>query len=233
MRAAVRRAHSRAGGDFPLLGKYAWGTICNRLYFVFLCKCDYEKKGVICAVCFNKENVDMRYLGLGMVLLAAGLLSGCGSVIIGESQPATSEKAESPAVKQDESVNCDAYMQQIADECFKVTAFEEDGTTPLHMQDEAGNDLGEVDQEWAAGYCECYAQLAFQTFGCTTVIEHNNLDDAAYEATYEPIRLACSAEENVEGAAEAAGAAADQAAADAAAAADQTAAAVEKAVEGN
>ena len=166
----------------------------------------------------------MRYLGFGtMVLLAASLLSGCGSVIIGENQSATNEKAESVAAKPAESgVDCDAYMQQIADECFKVTAFEEDGKTPLHMQDEAGNDLGEVDQEWAAGYCECYAQLAFQTFGCSTVVEHNNLDDDAYNATYEPIRLACSAEENAEGAAEAAGAAAEQAAD-----------AVENAAEGN
>lgn len=140
----------------------------------------------------------MRYLGLGTVaLLAAGLL-GCGSVVIGENQNATSESVERAPAKQD-SVDCDAYMQQIADECFKVTAFEEDGKTPLHMFDEAGADLGEVDQAWAAGYCECYAQLAFQTFGCTTVLEHNNLDDAAYEAAYEPIRLACSSEEAPEG----------------------------------
>lgn len=174
----------------------------------------------------------MRELGLGMVaMFVAGMLSGCGSVVIGgnDSQSATNEVQAAPAKQ--ENVDCDAYMQQIADECFKVTAFQDDGTTPLRMYDEAGNDLGEVDQAWAAGYCECYAQLAFQTFGCTTVIEHNKLDDAAYDAAYEPIRLACSSDEQPAGSE--AAPAAEGAPAEAAPAAEGVPAEAAPAAEGN
>ena len=88
-------------------------------------------------------------------------------------------------------VNCDDFMQQLANSCFKAMAFEADGVMPLRMKDASGNDAGEVDQAWATAYCNCYAQMAFQKFGCTTVVSHENLDDATYAATYADVEAAC------------------------------------------
>ena len=83
-----------------------------------------------------------------MVLAACAMFMGCGSVVIGSPDEATeaTPAAAQTANTQDSSLDCDALMQALADSCFKVTAFQEDGTTPLHEVDEAGNDLGEVDQ---------------------------------------------------------------------------------------
>ncbi len=133
------------------------------------------------------------------------MLNGCAAVLFNapdssssndtSSNDTSAEEAEPVAQQNEEeqpSVDCDAFMQQLADACFKVTAFQADETTPLHVIDESGNDLGEVDQQWAAEYCECYAQLAFQTFGCATVISHENLDDEAYTQTYAEISNACA-----------------------------------------
>ena len=141
----------------------------------------------------------MRQILIGMAAVVfCAVFCSCGSVIIGESQDATSENtsgnaSEAQANEPASDVDCDAVMQQLADSCFKVMAFEADGTTPLHLNDADGNDMGEVDQNWAASYCECYAQLAFQTFGCKTVLSHEELDDIAYATTYAPIVSACSA----------------------------------------
>ena len=130
-----------------------------------------------------------RFL-LGIAALSALMIfAGCGS---SNQNTSTKTAADEAAASADNEVDCDAFMQQLADSCFAVIAFEEDGVTPLRMKDDNGNDLGEVDQYWAASYCECYAQLAFQTFGCSTVVSHEKLDDDTYASTYAPIVSACS-----------------------------------------
>ena len=153
---------------------------------------------------------NYAYFGLGAFGLVA--LVGCGSVTFGggseaatqdqtqdqeqeQAQDASASKSEAPKADFD----CDALMQQLADNCFTVTAFEADGKTPLQVTDEAGNAMGEVDQAWAKDYCECYAGLAFQTFGCETVITHQNLSDEEYDKLYSPIIASCE-EVPVEGA---------------------------------
>ncbi|MBO5753154.1 MAG: hypothetical protein J6S69_05595 [Proteobacteria bacterium] len=146
-----------------------------------------------------------------IVLAAVGFCTigvGCGSIVFGSSNKAPTQPAESetvapaeeqPVVAEDQTVDadgakmdCDTYMKGLSDSCFKGMAFEADGVTPLHMRDEAGNDLGEVDQAWTASYCDCYAQTAFQKFGCTEVMADESLDDAAYSAKYAPIVSDCS-----------------------------------------
>ena len=159
----------------------------------------------------NKMSLqNYAYFGLGAFGLVA--LVGCGSVTFGggseaatqdqtqdqeqeQAQDASASKSEAPKADFD----CDALMQQLADNCFTVTAFEADGKTPLQVTDEAGNAMGEVDQAWAKDYCECYAGLAFQTFGCETVITHQNLSDEEYDKLYSPIIASCE-EVPVEGA---------------------------------
>lgn len=149
-----------------------------------------------------------------VALLACTSLSACGAVIFGESNQNSAQTQTDAQQEQAEQVglDCDALMQKLADSCFTVTAFEADGKTPLHMNDEAGNDLGEVDQNWAAEYCECYAQMAFQTYGCEDVSAHQALSDAEYDKLYEPIIAACTEPQNETAAAD--NAAAEQPAAD-------------------
>ena len=134
----------------------------------------------------------MRRIVLGFITAAvcSVMLAGCGSTQKPQTNSATADQVQDDPTTA--PLNCDEFMQQLADGCFAVTAFEDDYVTPLHVFDEAGNDLGEVDQGWAAGYCECYAQLAFQTFGCLQVVEHENMDDATYAQTYEPIVASCA-----------------------------------------
>ena len=129
------------------------------------------------------------------IMMAIAAVSACGLLMVG-CGPSNQAKPQTAADVQESEpqVDCDAFMQQLAEGCFAVTVFEEDGVTPIHILDEAGNDLGEVDQEWAAGYCECYAQLAFQTFGCSGVLKHEELNDADYATTYEPIVATCATE---------------------------------------
>lgn len=119
----------------------------------------------------------------------------CGSVNFGEdANNSTQEQTQNTTnteQSQTSNLDCDALMQQLADNCFAAAAFEADGSTPLHIIDEAGNDLGEVDQTWAAHYCECYAQLAFQTFGCEQIVTHQNLADDEYDKLYSPIIASC------------------------------------------
>ena len=93
---------------------------------------------------------NYAYFGLGAFGLVA--LVGCGSVTFGggseaatqdqtqdqeqeQAQDASASKSEAPKADFD----CDALMQQLADNCFTVTAFEADGKTPLQVTDEAGN----------------------------------------------------------------------------------------------
>ena len=135
----------------------------------------------------------MRYFTcLAVALMSLFLLASCGSSSAKQSKTAASQDAASAQSDSSAGLDCDNFMQSIADNCFAKTAFEEDGVTPVKVLDEAGNVLGEVDQEWAAGYCECFAQLAFQTFGCETVMSHEKLDDEAYEATYADVIRACT-----------------------------------------
>lgn len=135
------------------------------------------------------------YAGFGVFALTAFV--GCGSVNFGEdAKQATQEQTaqEQTAAQTADpmaNVDCDALMQQLAQSCFSITAFEADGQTPLHVADEAGNDLGEVDQVWASHYCECYAQLAFQTFGCETIVTHQSISDEEYDKLYAPIIASC------------------------------------------
>jgi len=145
------------------------------------------------------------WLSLAAVVCVASL-SACGSVNFGtrpdteltastltqtRQQQETPEVTETPEEAQPE-VDCDAFMDELANVCYFVTAFEADGVTPRHDFDEAGNDLGEVDRDWAAAYCSCYAQLAFQTFGCLGVVSHSELADEEYDGKYESIRYECA-----------------------------------------
>lgn len=128
------------------------------------------------------------------LVMALGTWTSCGAVIFGEkkdeAKSANTEPAEVAQVADVE--DCDALMQELAENCFMMTAYEEDGVTVLHVIDELGNDLGEIDLNWVASYCECYAQLSFQTFGCSGVLEHEALDDAQYEEAYGGIRMICA-----------------------------------------
>lgn len=140
---------------------------------------------------------------------------GCGSIVFGSSNqasssssatqtesgdaaqteaatPDTANAASTTEAVQEQKVDCDTFMKGLADSCFAVMAFEADGKTPLRMRDEAGNDLGEVDPAWVSSYCTCYAQTAFQKFGCSTVMADEDLDDAAYSAKYATIVQDCS-----------------------------------------
>ena len=151
------------------------------------------KQAVIGVFNFQMIHVETCMHKLFMVLAAASaccmFMTGCGSSSKVQPQSATGA-TETPAPES--KVDCDAFMHQLAEGCYAVTVFEEDGVTPIHVYDEANNDLGEVDQEWAASYCECYAQLAFQSFGCSGVLAHEELDDATYATTYEPIVATCA-----------------------------------------
>ena len=128
-----------------------------------------------------------------LAIAVMALMASCGSSQ-GKQQTNTAADVQSQqaAQSQQATIDCDAFMHQIADDCYVSLAFEDDNTTPRHEFDEEGNDLGEVDQHWAAGFCECYAQLAFQTYGCTTVIQQmTEMDDTTLAETYEPIIATC------------------------------------------
>lgn len=123
--------------------------------------------------------------------------TGCGAVYFNAADaPTAAEETTAQETKTetktDRTLDCDALMQSLADNCFNITAFDKDGKTPLHITDENGNDMGEVDQKWASAYCECYAQLAFQTFGCTEVSKHQELSDDEYDKIYAPIIASCT-----------------------------------------
>ncbi|MCL2325237.1 MAG: hypothetical protein FWC40_01855 [Proteobacteria bacterium] len=144
------------------------------------------------------------WLSLAAVVCVASL-SACGSVNFGtrpDAELTASNQARewqaAPEVSETNEetqpeVDCDAFMDEMANVCYLGTAFEADGMTPRHDFDEDGNDLGEIDQEWAAAYCSCYAQLAFQTFGCMGVLSHLNLTDEEYDSKYESVRYECAA----------------------------------------
>lgn len=128
----------------------------------------------------------------GFAMAALVLLTSCGSTQSTQQSKTVADEYKQPVQEERASVNCDEFMKQMADDCFLSVAFGDDNETPRHEYDEAGNDLGEVDPRWAAGFCECYAQLAFQTFGCTTVLEQmTQMDDNTLAATYDEIISIC------------------------------------------
>ena len=141
-----------------------------------------------------------------MSFLFVAMLSACGSVRFNEKSdsPETASqkndnrpcaKTNPPSCGNDSSANeeldCDAYMQSFADSCFEVTVMDENGALRNDV-DADGNDLGPVDQGWAADYCTCFAQRAFQEFGCAAVYADEELDDAAWQAKYMVIGDACA-----------------------------------------
>lgn len=153
---------------------------------------------------------NFAYLGFGALGLVA--LVGCGSVNFGGNSAETAKdqtEADDKAQSQDQAqgqgskqrsmpsdakkadFDCDELMKELSESCFKVTAFQADGKTPIHIEDDQGNDLGEIDQAWVKDYCECYAGLAFQTFGCETIVKHQSLSDEEYNKLYAPIIASC------------------------------------------
>ena len=155
---------------------------------------------------------SFAYLGFSALGLFA--LVGCGSVNFGgnsaetaQAQTEGEDKAQSQKQEQAQGqeqkqraltsdakkadFDCDELMKELSESCFKVTAFQADGKTPIHIEDEQGNDLGEIDQAWVKDYCECYAGLAFQTFGCETIVKHQSLSDEEYNKLYAPIIASC------------------------------------------
>lgn len=128
-----------------------------------------------------------------MSFLFVAMLSACGSVRFNEKsdspETATAETAQPASAN--EELDCDAYMQSFADSCFEVTVMDENGALRNDV-DADGNDLGPVDQGWAADYCTCFAQRAFQEFGCAAVYADEELDDAAWQAKYMVIGDACA-----------------------------------------
>ena len=129
-----------------------------------------------------------------MSFLFVAMLSACGSVRFKNEAPeaATQETAQTTSENANaEELNCDEYMQSFADSCFEVTVLDENGALRNDV-DADGNDLGPVDQGWAADYCTCFAQRAFQEFGCAAVYADEELDDAAWQAKYTAIGDACA-----------------------------------------
>lgn len=137
-------------------------------------------------------------MGLAAIAMCCAGLSGCGgSYVRVNAQDAVMATVVNPvtqgnAVVSAPAVDCDAFMRGLGQSCYNVMVYKEDGVTPLRLIDEAGNDLGEFDKIWATNYCDCFAQTAFQTFGCSVVMAHEELDDASYAAAYEPIVASCT-----------------------------------------
>ena len=128
----------------------------------------------------------------GIFLFCTGCLTPKGESHATSPAEAAAPDAPAAAALDDDAELCANILQQLAQNCFKATAFESDGSTPARVLDAEGNDLGEVDQAWAAKYCECYAQTAMQEFGCEAIIAHEELDDGQYEATYANVVRACT-----------------------------------------
>lgn len=123
-----------------------------------------------------------RYLAFSLCLIGAG----CAPQM-SEPQAVTRASAEGQA---DEG--CDAFLRAIAQNCFQRTAFLDDHDTPRHVFDAAGHDLGEVDQKWASEYCSCFAQIAYQKFGCETILQHESLSDDEFLKSYEEVIHLCT-----------------------------------------
>ncbi len=143
-----------------------------------------------------------------MMLIMAGAflacVTACGSVTFNSNNSfasnATEESQQADADESDAAgdadgdaatTDCDAYMKSFAKTCFDVTVFDENGLL-LNDVDENGNVLGPVDQNWAKDYCDCFAQLAFQQYGCQAVHNDESLDNDAWLERYGSIREQCA-----------------------------------------
>ena len=137
----------------------------------------------------------MRNLCILFALLCMTLLCGCGSVRFNESSSevatASATTDSSQASSGEQELDCDQYMQSFADSCFDVTVKDENGMLRNDV-DANGNDLGPVDQAWAADYCTCFAQRAFQEYGCAAVYADEELVDEAWQNKYNAIGDACA-----------------------------------------
>ena len=137
----------------------------------------------------------MRNLCVLFALLCMTLLCGCGSVRFNESSSevatASATTDSSQASSGEQELDCDQYMQSFADSCFDVTVKDENGMLRNDV-DANGNDLGPVDQAWAADYCTCFAQRAFQEYGCAAVYADEELVDEAWQNKYNAIGDACA-----------------------------------------
>lgn len=127
------------------------------------------------------------------ILLCASVLPACGSVRFNEQANATNAATQdaAQAASENQELDCDAYMQSFADACFEITVKDENGALRNDV-DADGNDLGPVDQGWAADYCTCFAQRAFQEFGCASVYADEELNDEAWQAKYNAIGDVCA-----------------------------------------
>ena len=137
----------------------------------------------------------MRNLCVLFTLLCMTLFCGCGSVRFNESSSevatASATTDSSQASSGEQELDCDQYMQSFADSCFDVTVKDENGMLRNDV-DANGNDLGPVDQAWAADYCTCFAQRAFQEYGCAAVYADEELVDEAWQNKYNAIGDACA-----------------------------------------
>ena len=125
----------------------------------------------------------MRKILLPIFMLALCFVSfGCASSAKQEVQAPVEETAEVPSV----DVDCDLLMQEIIHDCLST---QQDAST-------------EEEKVAAVSYCECFAQLSFQVFGCTTIYSHQSLSDEEWEATYSDIFAECEVQHPANGALE-------------------------------
>lgn len=133
----------------------------------------------------------MRYPFLISVgILCTLAMTSCGTT---KSNP-SSAKASVDDVKtaaEAGTLDCAAFMQDVADDCFQAAVYEEDGVSLRNDIDENGNVLGPVDQAWAADFCTCFAQVSFDSFGCQTVAADQSLEDDAWKTKYENVGKTC------------------------------------------
>jgi len=132
-----------------------------------------------------------------IVLTAAALVCALSMAACGSSssksttaQPKVST-AEVQAAAEAGTLDCDAFMQDYADDCFNIAVYEEDGVTLRNDVDENGNVLGPVNQGWAADFCACFAETAFNTFGCAGVAADASLEREEWKAKYVNVRDTC------------------------------------------
>ena len=125
----------------------------------------------------------MRKILLPIFVLALCFVGfGCASSAKQNVQAPVEETAEAPSV----DVDCDLLMHEIISDCLST---QQDAAT-------------EEEKAAAVSYCECFAQLSFPVFGCTTIYSHQSLSDEEWEATYSDIFAECEVQHPANGALE-------------------------------
>lgn len=133
----------------------------------------------------------MRHLFLTSVgILCALAMTSCGTTK-SNSSAAKASVDDVKAAAEAGTLDCTAFMQDVADDCFQAAVYEDDGVSLRNDIDENGNVLGPVDQAWAADFCTCFAQVSFDSFGCETVAADQSLEDDAWKTKYENIGKTC------------------------------------------